>query len=276
MRVACIQLEACDLERAEEGLSHALSMVEKALAIRPDVIVLPECTYPAYFLPGYDPARLRPPEEVLDMFAGMARRGQCYLAVGVVEPGLGGRLLNSAVLLSPTGRVVARGHKHLLWHFDRRWFTPGSAPALASTPWGKMGMFVCADGRLPEIPRLLALAGARLQLDLTAWVSSGRDPDRLTNPQAEYMLRVRALENRCYMAAANKVGMEAGRVVYCGRSQVVSPDGHVLALAGSASAQVIHADIELPGVTDPLWPDFDPLRDRQPSAYAVLASPALP
>jgi len=176
-------------------------------------------------------------------------------------------------LLSPTGEVVARGYKHFLWHFDCRWFAPGSTPALASTPWGKVGMFVCADGRLPEIPRLLALRGARLQLDLTGWVSSGRDPARLSNPQAEYMLRVRALENRCYIAAANKVGMEAGRVVYCGRSQVVSPDGEILARAGSTSPEVIWADLPLPQVADPLWPDFDPLRDRQPAAYALLASP---
>jgi len=277
MRVACVQLEACDLERAEEGLSHALSMTENALELRPDVVVLPECTYPAYFLAGYDRVRLRPPGEVLEMFARLARRGQCYLAVGLVEPGPAGRLLNSAVLLSPAGEVVARGHKHFLWHFDRRWFDPGPAPAVASTPWGKIGMFVCADGRLPEIPRLLALAGARLQLDLTAWVSSGRDPARLTNPQAEYMLRVRALENRSYMAAANKVGVEAGRVVYCGRSQVISPEGEVLALAGSTTPQVIYADIELPGSSeDPLWPDFDPLRDRRPADYGPLASPVQP
>lgn len=273
MRLACVQLQAYDLQNAEEGLSHALAMTERALASSPNLILLPECTYPAYFLAGYGSARLRPPHEVLESFARLARRGNCYLALGLVEPSGEGILHNSAVMLAPDGQVVARGHKHFLWHFDSRWFAPGSAPALADTPWGKIGMFVCADGRLPEVPRLLALQGARLQLDLTGWVSSGRDPARLSNPQAEYMLRVRALENRCWMAAANKVGMEAGRVVYCGLSQIISPDGQVVARAGSTGPQVILADIPLDEPVPPLWPDFDPRRDRQPRAYALLAAP---
>lgn len=275
MRVACVQLQAYDLARAEEGLAHALAMTEQALAHRPDLIVLPECTYPAYFLAEYERTPLRPPEEVLSMFACLARRGHCYLAVGLVERSPEGPLFNGAILLSPAGEVAARAYKHFLWHFDRRWFAPGTHPALATTPWGKVGMFICADGRLPEIPRLLALGGARLQLDLTGWVSSGRAPERLTNPQAEYMLRVRALENRCYVAAANKVGMEAGRIVYCGHSQIISPDGQVLARAGSSCPEIIWADVALSAPVPPLWPDFDPLRDRHPAAYRLLTSPAV-
>lgn len=263
MRLACIQPRAFDLEQAEEGLAHALHMTEQALPHRPDLILLPECTYPAYFLKGYRQVTLRPVAEVLEAFARLARRGKCFIALGLVEEVPDSPALrNSAVLLSVTGEVVARGHKHFLWHFDRRWFRPGSEPALADTPWGKVGMFVCADGRLPEIPRLLALRGAGLQLDLTGWVSTGRDPARLTNPQAEYMLRTRALENHCYLAAANKVGMEAGRVVYCGRSQIVSPTGTVLVEASPERPQVIWADLLLP---------HRPQLERHPAAYRLLA-----
>ena len=46
------------------------------------------------------------------------------------------------------------------------------------TDFGRIGMLVCADGRLPEIARSLALNGAQIIVDLTAWVSSARQRRR--------------------------------------------------------------------------------------------------
>src|SRR3989304_4331510 len=88
----------------------------------------------------------------------------------------------------------------------------GSRPAAQApgfhTSIGCLGLMICADGRLPEIARTLALRGAQLIVNPTAWVSTARDRRLLTNPQYEYMIPVRALENGVWIASANKVGTE--------------------------------------------------------------------
>ena len=87
-------------------------------------------------------------------------------------------------------------------------------------------MLVCADARLPEIGVDLAGRGARIIANPTAWVTSIPPPEG-TNSQAEFLWRVRALENRVVGVAATKVGTEADTVIYAGRSQIVAADGRV-------------------------------------------------
>ncbi|GAH78102.1 unnamed protein product, partial [marine sediment metagenome] len=70
-------------------------------------------------------------------------------------------------------------------------------------------------------------------LDLTNWVTSGFEKETLTNPQVEYMIPTRALENRVWIIAANKVGMEVKSILYCGKSAVFTPDGEVAKIASS-------------------------------------------
>ncbi|MGB6837629.1 MAG: hypothetical protein WBF66_08000, partial [Dehalococcoidia bacterium] len=54
IRVALLQLRAFGLEEARESLRHTLAKIEEAGALRPDLVVLPEVTYPAYFLGSPD------------------------------------------------------------------------------------------------------------------------------------------------------------------------------------------------------------------------------
>lgn len=277
LRIACVQLAAHSLDQAEDGLAHALQMTDEAARAAPDLIILPECTYPAYYLrairipppdhgrpgcsghsghlgysghlgphPHSGLAPVRSCEEVLALFAERARRFRCHLAVGLVEEAPDGRLFNAAFLVGPDGTLVGKARKQFLWHFDSRWFSPGEDLDVFPTPWGTVGLFICADARMPEIPRTLALKGARLLIDPTNLVSTGKDATRLTSAQVDYMLRARAIENRAWIAAANKAGMDEDSILYCGRSLVISPSGNVVAQASSDRPEVIVADICLP------------------------------
>ncbi|MCR4403254.1 MAG: carbon-nitrogen hydrolase family protein [Firmicutes bacterium] len=278
LTVSCVQLSAFPLERAEEGLAHALGMVDKAAMAAPDLVVLPECAYPAYYLADWASRRssLRPASEVLGLFAEKARRYGCYIAVGIAEepPGENKEAYNSGFLLDPEGRVAGSARKQFLWHFDARWFTPGVMGDAVQLPWGRVGMFICADGRLPEIPRALALKGARLFIDLTNLVAASKDETRLTSAQVEYMLKARAIENQAWIVMANKVGTEADTIVYCGRSLVVSPQGDVVAQGSAHIPEVVTAEIPLPldcsGAVDGV---FEPLAARRPDTYGDLVRP---
>ncbi len=269
-RAACLQLPARPLDRADENLRAAENMVREARARRAELIVLPECTYPGYYLSGWDELRrarrLPTPADALEFFAELARRESVHICVGLVED-VGTRRYNSVFMLSPSGEILGRNRKLFLWHFDERWFDRGDVLETVEALGTSFGMFVCADGRLPEIPRTLALKGARVFLDSTNWVATGFDREALTNPQPRFMMQARAVENGAWVLAANKVGMEAGSVVFCGLSIIVSPAGEVVARAPALEPAVIVAEVT---VTDapPL------LRARRPEAYPLWAAPA--
>jgi predicted amidohydrolase len=252
--IACVQLEALGLERAEEALERALQGVEEAGRHRPDLILLPECTYPAYYLhslEAYHRAEPRPLEEVLHLFGEKARRHRAYVAVGLVRPHPSGRLRNSMALLDPQGQVLGFHDKIFLWHFDREWFDPGSDLPVFDLPFGRVGLMICADARMPEIPRALAMQGARLILDATALVTSTGAPEARTNPQVTYLLPARALENGLWIAWANKVGAEAESILYCGRSGVVGPDGAYRALGSPDREEIVLAEVDLAAAPGP-------------------------
>ncbi|MDA1062556.1 MAG: carbon-nitrogen hydrolase family protein, partial [Chloroflexi bacterium] len=282
LRVALLQLRAFELADHEATWAELLLRIDEAAqppgAPAPQLIVAPEASYPAYYLHSradYDAAGVLPDARVEAMLAERAQRYGVALTVGLVQRGSGESLSNVAVQIAPSGEVLARTAKHFLWHFDRAWFGassgPGSGPgSIAASPLvevgpARCGLFICADGRLPEIPRALSVAGAELLIDPTAWVASGRDRAALSNPQVEYMLAARAIENGCWIVAADKVGTEAGTIVYAGRSGVVDPSGRWRAQAPSDAAGIVRYTIDL--AATPARPPVE----RRPELYGGAA-----
>ena len=267
VRLACIQMPCFGIDRAREALDYALARITETAAEGIDLVILPECTYPAYYLRSHrtfeqlaDP----PPAEALHLFQGIAAQYRCHLAIGMVmDLDEGEKLSNAAILVGPDGEIVGRYAKTFLWHYDAHWFTPGGHYPVFETALGRIGLMICADGRLPEIARAMALQGADLIVNTTAWVSTGRDAKQLTNPQFEYMVPVRSRENGVWIVSANKVGMEEENIVYCGRSCVVDPFGRRIAVASPDSPETLRAEIDLDaGLGLPI--------DRHPTSYALL------
>jgi hypothetical protein len=104
---------------------------------------------------------------------------------------------------------------------------------------------ICADGRIPTIASTLVDRGAEILVIPTAWVSSGRDPQLLENLQADLMINVRAFENGVPLVAANKVGVEARSVAYCGKSAIVAADGSFVARADADGETTLHGSVAI-------------------------------
>lgn len=269
-RIAAVQLVVRGRDEADLALSEALAAVEAAADGGAELAVLPECTWPAYLL-GTDHverwASLPTADEVIDRFAEAARRRSIVLVVGLAVPTGSDRLkvANAATVIDADGTVVHTTHKRFLWDVDTHWFAPGTASRVVPTRVGRLGVMICADGRMPEIARELAVAGAELLVDPTAWVTAGPDPATWNNPQAVHMFPTRARENGIWAIAANKVGFERDLVAYCGRSCIVAPDGQVTARASSETAETIMVDVELAAPAFPVA--------RRPELYGLLTRP---
>lgn len=146
------------------------------------------------------------------------------------------------VLIDSTGEILHVHQKTVFWDYEYTLFTPGTKQLEpVSTRIGTVGVFSCADGIVPEVPRVLALKGA--QILLNSLNSRGPDEMRVHEP-------VRSIENHVWHVAANTVGGPADGYPWTGGSQIISPTGEVLAKAGETDEGLIWADIT-PGTSDP-------------------------
>lgn len=124
---------------------------------------------------------------------------------------------------------------------ERRWACPGgvSKSNIFETPWGRVGVIICADSYFGLLPRSLALNGVDLLLVLANWPPSGVDP--------RVVWRARALENGIGVVGCNRTGVD--RVMDCRacRSYVVTSAGEVLLDRAHAASSVWVVDYPLSG-----------------------------
>jgi predicted amidohydrolase len=145
------------------------------------------------------------------------------------------RPYNTCVAFDPTGAIIGRYRKIHLFDVDipnqvtvRESDTRvgGSDTVVVPTELGQLGLALCYDLRFPELFRRLVLAGAEI-LCL---------PAAFTFPTGaahwEVLVRARAIENLCYVVAANQFGRSPSGIEDYGSSLVVDPWGVALARAG--------------------------------------------
>jgi beta-ureidopropionase len=90
--------------------------------------------------------------------AGLARELKIYLIAGMLEAD-GEARYNTAVLLGPDGGLLGKYHKQRLDEEITR-NRPGNVSAVHNTPFGKIGILICADRRYPDVVRRFRDNGA--------------------------------------------------------------------------------------------------------------------
>ena len=263
----------------EENLATCLRMIDAAAATGAQLIVLPEFSN---HLSVYDSAEhcrrvaldLNGP--FVDSCARRARGHEAYVVLTVTVRRPDGVTITN-LLLDPRGRVAAQADKQTLMGNERNYLRAGSQVApVVETTFGRIGMYSCMDGVTCEVPRALAVGGARL---LTNSLNS------FALDEAALHVPVRAVENQVFVVAANKVGplvpahlleafvtaldIPADGLDGAGESQIVAPDGSVLARAPRFGEHVVSATVDLAEVDRARA--ANPLPARRPQLYAALA-----
>jgi len=135
----------------------------------------------------------------------------------------------------------------------------GDAIVTAEVDGLTLGLATCYDLRFPELFRALALRGAQVFLLPSAFtLETGRD-------HWEPLIRARAIENGCYVVAADQVGTFPPKRATFGRSLIVDPWGTVLAQAPDYPC-VITAEIDTDRVAD-VRRRIPSLANRRPDVY---------
>ncbi len=208
--VACIQGEDLGFKQYADLVERALQPLERIDPAAPAFVVLPEHSLYGLFVSD-DPA--------IDLLAGIAVRHGAYIcAAGDTQfgTGLACPFDNVAWLIDPTGRIVLRQLKAVPIPYFRDG-NPARTQAVAATPAGAVGVFICYDGTFTDVPRRLVDLGAEMLLcpvmDVADW------PDQQRRQHADVAI-FRAIElRRCIVRAASS-----------GISQIIEPDGRIQAI----------------------------------------------
>lgn len=239
-------MEAHGIDDAEQVWGRVTRIVNEAAERGAILVVLPECTYPAYWLQSaerYRSGGFLSSADGLARFGEIAARHRIALCVGFVEA-RGERLFNAAALIDASGKTLGVCRKSVLWDCDNEWFAPGEAIQPIDSPIGRIGIVICADARAPETIATLVRRGAELIVVPTAWVNASTRPGEFRNIQAEFLIRARAAEFDVPFVCADKSGSEAP-LRYVGTSQVVTAQGDVVAIAGPTGEDLLVADIDI-------------------------------
>jgi predicted amidohydrolase len=246
LRIAVAQTPGNRLDEWPKVCELTEELIERAASENADVVLLPECLWPAYFLGSTDEyfaardAGMPGDRWFLAQLGTWARTHRIAVCTGYVTE-QERRLFNAACLISETGEMLGTYYKCFLWDFDHAFFEAGNAITTVDTRWGPVGLMICADARLPEIPATLAARGARLILQPTAWVNVGT-PQRLWNPQPELFVPERAREFGIPIASASKWGIESG-TTFVGSSLICDAAGNMLVRCGTRDTRVVVAEV---------------------------------
>jgi len=226
-------LQTVSVSDVAANLAVADDLIAEAVGLGAQMVALPE--YFALMSPD-EAARVGACERegagpIQDFLSEAAARHGVWIVGGTLPlaADVPGKTRNTTLVFDDCGNRVARYDKIHLFCFEygkERYdeaasIEPGSRVVCFDSPVGRVGLAVCYDLRFPELFRAMG------EVDLIVLPAAFT----YTTGQAhwETLLRARAIENQCYLAAAAQGGLHPyGRRTW-GHSMIVNPWGDILA-----------------------------------------------
>lgn len=236
-KICVIQLNSQDDKPA--NLRAIAAQIDSAVALdRPDWILLPEhCEWLGGSSGAPDVAEPSVDGETYQMLSRLAASHRVWIHGGSFyeQAGTAGRVHNTSVVFDRDGREAARYRKIHLFdvttadgarYHESATVDAGDRIVTYDCEGITVGCSICYDVRFPELYQTLATRGADLITVPAAFtLMTGKD-------HWETLLRARAIETECWVAAAAQWGRyptPQGERQSFGHSMVVDPWGQVVA-----------------------------------------------
>jgi predicted amidohydrolase len=270
-----IRLSVVQFTPAWDNKAGNLAAIRRLLTgVQADIIVLPElCTTGYSFLSKEEALKHAEDlsgESVL-LFKDLAVTMKTMIIAGFAEKDNDNdEVYNSALIALPDGVVKIYRKTHLFFK-EKICFAAGNTgffvvdhPLLDC----RVGIMICNDWRYPEAARTLALLGADIIVC----------PSNLVSDLWSFAMPARAIENKVYIAVANRCGTEERimddnqkqLLLFNGGSVIHGFDGSVIAKAGKNEEAVITAVIEPAKTRDKSFNAYNDLfKDRRPDYYQL-------
>lgn len=221
VRVASVSLHPNGTHSAEESVRQFIQAINKSVAARTDVILLPEGITVVGTGKTYADVAESLPGPTTERLGEVAREKNAYIVAGLFERE-GPAIYNTAVLIDRKGNLVGKYRKVYLPREEiEGGLTPGNDYPVFQTDFGKVGIMICWDVQYADPARALALRGAEMIL-MPIWGGN------------EALGKARAIENKVFLVSSG----------YDYPTAIVDPDGEMIAIAHDRGT-VAQATIDL-------------------------------
>jgi len=222
----------------QASLRSASRVIERAAQAGAKLVLLPEMCTTGFTMESAAWAEFVDGASVT-VLRNLAASRKVHLLAGVATREGDGSLYNSALLISPDGAVAAQYRKQRLFAKggEHASYQAGDAPVVATIEGVRVALLICYDLRFAELFSAVAPQVDAILL-IANWPAVRRE-------HWDVLVRARAIESQCYVAAVNRIG-SGGGAAYDGGSVIYGPWGELLCAAESrdASAEAIIADID--------------------------------
>ncbi|MDH4224142.1 MAG: carbon-nitrogen hydrolase family protein [Deltaproteobacteria bacterium] len=242
-RIGLVQTSTTD--DFESNLNRALEWVDAAAAEGVGLAAFPE----VFLYVGNREGKLRHAQPlngpVVDLFRNKAaKHGVAVLLGSLLEvvPDNPDKVYNTGVLIGADGGLAAIYRKRNLFdishkdlsHRESDMVLAGTEhPPVVDTPVGRVGMVICFDIRFPALFQRLRTDGAEVILVPANFAfHTGAE-------HWETLLRARAIETQCYVAAPAQVGKNTPHYHSYGHTALVDPWGVITAQASDVPGMTV-------------------------------------
>ena len=253
-----------DRREMRKNTDRILSLIDSAvvgavpfLPVR--LVVFPEFAHAAPVFPTVKELReklaVEIPNEHTERLQAKAKEHNIYIQSGTfleIDRKYPGHVFNTTCLIGGSG-ILYKYRKVNPWipyevhssPHDIEGYEEELFP-VAETEIGRIGTAICYDWLFPEVTRQLAANGAEILVRVSAYM----DPWNATEPMDWWTIinRCRALENMCYVVAANQAASLKHYPPYSwsGGSMTVDFEGRILAKASEgAGEKIVVAPIDI-------------------------------
>lgn len=271
----------------EKNIKTYMKFITAAAKKKCKFIAFPECSLQGYTW-TWDPVAFKYDEDptqrtyfeqnsetipgpTTDLLCEKASENDMYVQFGLAEKTDSGEIFNSAALVGPEGLVGKFRKVHMA---TSAIFSRGREFSVFQTRLGKVGMIVCADLAYPESIRTLALDGAEVVANSTAWGMRGKNPKGdYSGYRFDIFGKANAMMNQVWLIQANQIGKATRSIERCyGNSCIIDPCGYVVAATGYKEGLAMAA-VDIKGgierAQSPKFAGHSVLPGRRPEAYKL-------
>jgi predicted amidohydrolase len=220
----------------EKNIAKAIKTIDLSQQLDgADIVLLPEALPLGWTHPSAGTqAEPIPSGEWCRALAEAARRNKVWVCSGAIEKA-GDCIFNSAVLINADGEVVLVHRKINELEIAHDLYAQGDSLNVVDTPFGRIGVMICADAFAKEqaISRALGMMGAQIILSPCSWAVPA-DHDNKRDPYGKLWLdnyQPVAREFASWIAGVSNIGpitdgpWSGRKCIGC--SLVIGPEGEV-------------------------------------------------
>lgn len=184
------------------------------------------------------------PGSMTDKFGELAKEFGTYIMCGTIIEREVDKYYNTCAVIDDNGEIIAKARKIHRYSSELGHLEAGDEQVLLDTKYGKIGICICSDFWIPEMPRILALRGAEI-----IYVPGGSLRQNIVNTKP--VITANSANNVCYTLYCSIVGgvegVRAGRNVsiqFEGHTSIASPRGMVNSLDNEEGVVIGELDMD--------------------------------